>query len=89
MKEVRTFSLKNELGLHARAAAMLVAVSSKFKSKVIFERDGKEINGKSILGILTLACPKGSHITIRAEGDDALEVMEQLGNLIEGKFGED
>ncbi|MBN2687299.1 MAG: HPr family phosphocarrier protein [Deltaproteobacteria bacterium] len=89
MKEVRTFSLKNELGLHARAAAMLVAVSSKFKSKVIFERDGKEINGKSILGILTLACPKGSHITIRAEGDDALEVMQQLGDLIEGKFGED
>ncbi|HEU17979.1 MAG TPA: HPr family phosphocarrier protein [Deltaproteobacteria bacterium] len=89
MKEMKTFTLKNELGLHARAAAMLVAVSSNFKSKILFERDGKEINGKSILGILTLACPKGSSITISAEGDDAREVMEQLGNLIEGKFGED
>ena len=89
MKEVKTFTLQNELGLHARAAAMLVAVSSNFKSKILFERDGMEINGKSILGILTLACPKGSRITISAEGDDAREVMAELGNLIEGKFGED
>ncbi len=89
MKEVKTFTLQNELGLHARAAAMLVSVSSNFKSKVMFERDGKEINGKSILGILTLACPKGSSITVSAEGDDAREVIEQLGNLIDGKFGED
>jgi phosphocarrier protein HPr len=89
MKEVKTFTLQNELGLHARAAAMLVAVSSSFKSKILFERDGMEINGKSILGILTLACPKGSRITISAEGDDAREVMAELGNLIEGKFGED
>lgn len=89
MKEVKTFTLQNELGLHARAAAMLVSVSSNFKSKVMFERDGKEINGKSILGILTLACPKGSSITISAEGDDAREVIAQLGNLIDGKFGED
>ena len=89
MKEVKTFTLQNELGLHARAAAMLVSVSSNFKSKVMFERDGKEINGKSILGILTLACPKGSSITISAEGDDAREGIEQLGNLIDGKFGED
>lgn len=89
MKEVKTFTLQNELGLHARAAAMLVAVSSKYKSKILFERDGKEINGKSILGILTLACPKGCSITISAEGDDAREVMKQLGNLIKGKFGED
>lgn len=89
MKEVKTFTLQNELGLHARAAAMLVAVASNFKSKILFERDGKEINGKSILGILTLACPKGSRITISAEGDDAREVMAELGNLIEGKFGEE
>jgi phosphocarrier protein HPr len=62
MKEVKTFVLKNELGLHARAAAMMVNVTSKYKSKILFERDGNEINGKSILGILTLACPKGSSI---------------------------
>lgn len=89
MKEVRTFVLKNELGLHARAAAMIVNVTSKYKSKILFERDGNEINGKSILGILTLACPKGSSIIVSAEGEDALEAIEELGNLIEDKFGED
>jgi phosphocarrier protein HPr len=89
MKEVSTFVLKNELGLHARAAAMIVNVTSKYKSKILFERDGNEINGKSILGILTLACPKGSSIIVSAEGEDALEAIEELGNLIEDKFGED
>ncbi|MBN2516349.1 MAG: HPr family phosphocarrier protein [Deltaproteobacteria bacterium] len=89
MKEVRTFVLKNELGLHARAAAMMVNVTSKYKSKILFERDGEEINGKSILGILTLACPKGSRIIISAEGEDALAAVEELGKLIEDKFGED
>jgi phosphocarrier protein HPr len=89
MKEVRTFVLKNELGLHARAAAMMVNVTSKYKSKILFERDGNEINGKSILGILTLACPKGSSIIISAEGEDAHDAVEELGKLIEDKFGED
>lgn len=89
MKEVRTFVLKNELGLHARAAAMMVNVTSKYKSRILFERDGNEINGKSILGILTLACPKGSRIIISAEGEDALDAIEELGKLIEDKFGED
>jgi len=88
MKEVRTFVLKNELGLHARAAAMMVKVTSKYKSKILFERDGKEINGKSILGILTLACPKGSSIIISAEGEDANDALEELGKLIDDKFGE-
>jgi phosphocarrier protein HPr len=89
MKEVRTFVLKNELGLHARAAAMMVNVTSKYKSKILFERDGKEINGKSILGILTLACPKGSRIIISAQGEDAIDAIEELGKLIDDKFGED
>lgn len=89
MKEVRTFVLKNELGLHARAAAMMVNVTSKYKSKILFERDGKEINGKSILGILTLACPKGSSIIISAEGEDALNAIEELEKLIDDKFGEE
>jgi len=88
MKEIKTFVLKNELGLHARAAAMMVNVSTKYKAKINFERDGKEINGKSILGILTLACPKGSTITISAEGEDAREALVELGRLIDNKFGE-
>ena len=88
MVAIRTFEIKNELGLHARAAAKMVNVSNKYKSKIFFERNGKEVNGKSLLGILTLACPLGGHITIRAEGIDAGDAVEALGRLIEGKFGE-
>lgn len=76
------------MGLHARVAAKLVGVSSKYKSKIFFEKDGEVVNGKSLLGILTLACPQGSWISIRAEGQDALEAIEDLGRLIASKFGE-
>ena len=88
MVAIRTFEIKNELGLHARAAAKMVNVSNKYKSKIFFKRNGKEVNGKSLLDILTLACPLGGHITIRAEGIDASDAVEALGRLIEGKFGE-
>jgi len=86
--ETKTLTIENELGLHARAAAMLASESGRFKSKIFFERDGMEIDGKSLLEILTLACPKGSRITIRAEGEDARDAIEGLGKLIEDKFGE-
>ncbi len=66
----------------------MVKVSNKFQSRIFFEKDGVEVDGKSILGILTLACPKGSMISIRAEGSDAREALEELGKLIENKFGE-
>ena len=88
MVEIKTFAIKNKLGLHARAAAKVVNVSTQYKSKIFFERNGKEVNGKSLLSILTLACPCGGRITIRAEGVDASEAVEALGRLIEGKFGE-
>jgi len=89
MGEIKTFEIKNKLGLHARVAAKLVNVSTRYKSKIFFERDGKVVNGKSLLSILTLACPLGSRITIRAEGIDAWDAMEDLRKLIEDKFGED
>lgn len=89
MKETKTFVLKNELGLHARAAAMIVNMTTKYKSKILFERDGNEISGKSILGILTLACPKGCSIMVTAEGEDARDAIEELETLIDDKFGED
>jgi len=75
--------------MHARVAAKLVQVATKFKSRIFFEKDGQEVNGKSLLGILTLACPKGSRLIVRVEGVDATEAMEALGRLIEDKFGED
>jgi len=89
MGEIKTFEIKNKLGLHARVAAKLVNVSTRYKSKIFFERDGKVVNGKSLLSILTLACPLGSRITIMAEGIDARDAMEDLRKLIEDKFGED
>lgn len=89
MRKVENFTLKNELGLHARVAAMLVNVSSKYDARISFEKDGIEVDGTSILDILTLACPKGSNITIRAEGADADRAMKEFARLIENKFGED
>ena len=86
---IKTFEIKNKLGMHARVAAKLVQVATKFKSRIFFEKDGQEVNGKSLLGILTLACPKGSRLIVRVEGVDANEAMEALGRLIEDKFGED
>jgi phosphocarrier protein HPr len=88
MEKIKSFQIKNELGLHARAAALMVQVSNKYKARICFEKDGVEVNGKSILGILTLACPKGSTISVRADGVDAQEAVEELGNLIDNKFGE-
>jgi phosphocarrier protein HPr len=75
--------------MHARVAAKLVKVATRFKSRIYFEKDGQEVNGKSLLGILTLACPKGSRLIVRAEGMDAPEAMAALGQLIESKFDEE
>lgn len=89
MKRIKTFTLKNKLGLHARAAATIVNVSSRYDSRVFLEKDGKKIDGKSILDILTLACPMGSRITVEADGLDAGDVMRELEELVENKFGEE
>ena len=89
MIEIKTIEIKNKLGMHARPAAKLVGISSRYESEIFFERDGQVVDGKSLLSILTLACPRGSIMTIRAEGADAHEAIEMLGKLIEDKFGED
>jgi phosphocarrier protein len=87
--EIRNLKLKNKLGMHARAAAALVKVAQQFKAEIYIEYKGQTANGKSILGILTLACPKGGMLTIKADGTDALKAIEALEILIENKFGED
>ncbi|MDD5724361.1 MAG: HPr family phosphocarrier protein [Syntrophales bacterium] len=89
MKRTKAFTLKNKLGLHARAAAKIVGVSSRCESDVFIAKDGEKIDGKSILEILTLACPMESRITVEAEGPDADDVMRELKKLIEDKFGEE
>ncbi|MCK9230299.1 MAG: HPr family phosphocarrier protein [Syntrophales bacterium] len=89
MKRVQAFTLKNELGLHARVAATLVNTAKRFKARITYERDGIIVDGKSILGILTLACPKGGRIIIVADGPDSAEAMKAFETLIEDKFGEE
>jgi phosphocarrier protein len=87
--EIQTFTIKNRLGLHARAAALLVKTANRFVSEVTIEKDGLEVNGKSIMGILMLAASKGTKITIKAEGKDSVQTLQTLGKLIENKFGEE
>lgn len=89
MVAIETFVIRNKLGLHARVAAKLVNVAARYKAKIYLERDGQQVNGKSLLGILTLACPRGSRITVRAEGADAEEAVRGIGRLVQDKFGED
>ena len=85
----KTLTIKNELGLHARAAGLMVQTAGRYKSKICLERDGRQVDGRSLLGILTLFCPKGSKIVVQAEGEDAREALADLERLVENKFGED
>jgi len=87
--EIQTFTIRNRLGLHARAAALLVKAANKFSAEVTIEKEGVEVNGKSIMGILMLAASRGSKITVKARGEDAPEALQALGRLIEHKFGEE
>lgn len=84
----RTFTIVNALGLHARAAAQLVQAANRFQSEVQVAKDGASVNGKSIMGVLTLAAAKGSRITVSCDGPDADAALAALGGLIEGGFGE-
>ena len=78
----------NDLGLHARAAAKIVELSREYESKLFLSKDGHEVDGGSILSILTLACPKGTEIGVRVVGEDSEELMKKLTALFEQKFGE-
>jgi len=85
----REFDILNRLGLHARAAAQLVRMANGFSSEVHVVKDGVEVNGKSIMGVLMLAAPKDTRILIRAIGSDAEEAVAAIGELIARKFGEE
>jgi len=87
--EAKTYTIRNRLGLHARAAALMVKTANHFCSNIIIEKDGVEVNGKSIMGILMLAASKGTKVTLKAEGKDEEEALQTLGRLIENKFGEE
>ncbi len=84
----RTVRLKNRLGLHARAAAKVVHTAAGFDSKVTLARDGDEVDGKSILGLLLLAASQGSELVVRVDGTDEKDAFEALQSLIDRKFDE-
>jgi phosphocarrier protein HPr len=87
--EIQTFTIRNRLGLHARAAALLVKTANRFTAEVFLEKDGVEVNGKSIMGLLMLAASKGTKVTLKAEGKDSVQAIQTLGKLIENNFGEE
>jgi phosphocarrier protein HPr len=84
----RELRIRNRLGLHARAAARFVHTASGFRSRVTAGRDGRVMDGKSILGILLLAASQGTTIEVTTEGEDEEAAMEALAALVEGGFGE-
>ena len=85
----RTVTVVNELGLHARAAARFVHLATRFRAQVRVGRDGKVMDGKSIMGILLLAAARGTRITIVAEGADEQDAVSALTSLVESGFGEE
>lgn len=87
----RILSIVNKLGLHARAAAKFVATASEFKSDIKVARQDRpeqQVNGKSIMGMMMLAAAKGSDIIVSAEGNDELDALNQIENLINNYFEE-
>jgi len=85
----RELAIRNRLGLHARAAARFVHTASRFRSRVTAGRDGRVMDGKSILGILLLAASQGMAIEVTAEGPDEDQAMDALEALVGGGFGEE
>ena len=84
----RSVTIVNKLGLHARAAAKFVTLASRFESDIRLLKDGRQVNGKSIMGVMMLAAARGSILEIEAEGADAPEALNQLEQLIRERFGE-
>lgn len=85
----RKVSIVNEAGLHARPAAALVKLASKYKSEFFIHMYGYRVNGKSILGVMTLAAEQGAELELELDGPDEEEAAEAIINLIENGFEED
>ena len=80
--------IENRLGLHARAAAQIVKSASAYASKITLTKDGLDVDGKSIMGIMMLAAAKGSMVLVRTSGDDEEQALAGLEKLFKDKFGE-
>ena len=90
MKRVEAvLEIKNTLGLHARPATLFVQLASGYNSEIVVEKDGEQINGKSLMGLLMLSAGCGAVIKVIAEGDDSDEAVKSISSLIENKFNEE
>ena len=85
----KDFTILNKLGIHARPAAQFVKMANRFKADIMVEKDGEEVDGKSIMGLMMLAAGHGSVILVSAEGEDEDAALEAIGDLIERKFEEE
>jgi len=85
----RDVAIVNKLGLHARAASKFVTEAARFDSEIRVSKDGREVSGKSIMGVMMLAAARGSRILITAEGNDAEAALDSLEALVRDRFGED
>lgn len=86
--QAREIKISNRLGLHARAAAKLVNVASRYGAEVMLEKNGQRVNGKSIMGVMMLAASQGSVLQLMVDGEAEEEAMQALVELIDSKFGE-
>jgi phosphocarrier protein HPr len=84
----KDFTILNKLGIHARPAAQFVKIANRFQAEIFVEKDGDEIDGKSIMGLMMLAAGHGSIITVTATGSDENAALEALGGLVDRKFEE-
>jgi phosphocarrier protein len=87
-KVVKKLEIKNKLGLHARAAALLVQTANKFAAQITIAKDGQSTDGRSIMGVLTLAATQGSKIQIEASGEDAEQAVKAIEKLVDARFNE-
>ena len=85
----RVFEIRNQYGIHARPAAMLVKAASRFNCDITVEKDGLSVSGKSIMGLMTLEASRGSKLRVMAEGEDHAEALDHLQDLFDRKFDED
>ena len=85
----REMMILNKQGIHARPSALFVKTASKYECDIFVEKDGEEVNGKSIMGVMMLAAGPGSKIRVRANGKNAAKAIEELEALVQKRFGED
>lgn len=85
----REFTIPNKLGLHARPAALFVHEAARFKSQIMVNKEGLEINGKSVMGLMLLAAEHGARVKIKADGPDEKQAIEAIAKLFESKFNEE